>query len=1557
MSKNLQSPTKLTEFGPIQSEEKPQSVGQFITKIFKFNKVLTPEDQSLGVAQNSDNISQESLPTWAIDASSDSTSTVYHVDVNEGRSLPNVLKRISNLLALKSNNLQDYADTELKQYWMPDSVSKECYECCEKFTTFRRRHHCRVCGQIFCSQCCNQQIPGKIFGCTGDLRSKFGNAALSPTTAQQDSAAQNLNKDSLEVGNILRRKISVGYQEEKFALGQSNIYLTTEEKCKALQNSVSLRALFEEISRSTTGIPLGTHRYRLRTYTDCFLGSELVDWLIYQQKANTRIQAAAICQALLEGGYIECVSDPCSFVDGYALYKPGHFISPEISASHSYFDAPHQEEPIWVQQIPQESSTTDSDNEQVSSMKNRGQLASSSSYLLDLNVEASTVYLSRPPPSTYSMQSSDSNDLSCCDAEITKVRTSEQREFVPEAGWHHASALREENGEKLAYNLLAEAYQQHEQSLLKQLLSASSLSLSWLDIIISLCHEIINVIRPDKNHDAEDLDIRHYIKFKKLSGGLRNDTKLISGIVCSKNVAHKGMSTEIDNPKILLLQCSIVYQRTEGRLMSLEPVLMQEHEYLRHVAARIVALQPNIVLVHRNVSRLAQDLLRQHGITLVHNVKQTILDQLARCTEADLVTAVDAHIGRPRLGTCKKFYLKSFDIDKGGAKTLMFFEGLPMTHLGGTVLLRGAPKNELARLEKVASFFLFATYNWRLEKSFLMDEFAQPPNSTCEFLDDSKENSPTLPTVETALNENNKSNNRVYSYDNIMKYNEDDVFVKDTNLKNTESKIIESNSHSSGNNEGKKMNTETVDDFTDPLQSYNVDEEIPEVREKLSVAELPFSNSFRKSLDDTILCISPYLMFYVPYLETEVGRKCKLRKFFPSEVYFSEQFNNNTKIKIVKELDDDVKEPNHHQTKPLHPFLVTKITTSVDNNDIQAMLAHFRACGGSYEKKEILCKSVATPEEGILKNKEKNHINKQDVLDINNHQRLSVLFCSFSHESTNSPAIVNMNFYGSNDIPLGCFLERYCFRSSYNCPSKPCDTPMIKHIRRFVHNAGCVSISLNNFENEFAEENIVMWTWCTKCQGVSPVVPMSADTWSFSFAKYLELKFYGGLYSRRGNTPCGHSLHHDHYQYFGYKNSVASFKYTSIQIWEISLPPPIIDIQYDTDKHQSEMIDEIRTMAQKGHEIYSLILEKLSCMPAELEGLGSLKQLLLKEQAQFKQKIEDVQLKLTSPTIENRHFEETDLYIAYWKISDSLIRIKRLIVESVESWNLRLSETARKRDNDKKKDRSSYTDLESPTIPESKTLSDTDISHSNSSDNTQSSVVMTKKIKSFDQSEGDVEVNSSFSPKCHQRSQSDGTVMSHNKDQLEAKKDSDKKTVKNMFSQLLPSSTALTLIPNPFNAQDHYTLPTGVSVPIVVYESEPSSIIAYALNSYDYKKSFEELIMKKINAEQTPSPVVKRKSQNDKDKSDTNDDKASGLLGFLRNKDSKNDLSPIVNTLTPDFNQSPDTLHPEKTEDAKKSKNLHIEVQFQDANCNFFCRVYFAEKFANLRGMVLPMIV
>ncbi|CAF1329072.1 unnamed protein product, partial [Didymodactylos carnosus] len=35
----------------------------------------------------------------------------------------------------------DNRKQNLRQYWIPDSAGKECYDCGEKFTPFRRRHH------------------------------------------------------------------------------------------------------------------------------------------------------------------------------------------------------------------------------------------------------------------------------------------------------------------------------------------------------------------------------------------------------------------------------------------------------------------------------------------------------------------------------------------------------------------------------------------------------------------------------------------------------------------------------------------------------------------------------------------------------------------------------------------------------------------------------------------------------------------------------------------------------------------------------------------------------------------------------------------------------------------------------------------------------------------------------------------------------------------------------------------------------------------------------------------------------------------------------------------------------------------------------------------------------------------------------------------------------------------------------------------------------------------------------------------------------------------------
>lgn len=306
----------------------------------------------------------------------------------------------------------------------------------------------------------------------------------------------------------------------------------------------------------------------------------------------------------------------------------------------------------------------------------------------------------------------------------------------------------------------------------------------------------------------------------------------------------------------------------------------------------------------------------------------------------------------------------------------MFFEGCANPELCCTLLLRGGTNSELTKLKRIVCFLIFTCYNWRLEKSFLMDEFAKPPSPPSELFEESPSPDPKSFAAE------NKSESKV----RIEK-------------------------------EDKKITVESVQDCSDPLQSYlNSSDEIPQKQnetspvEELSVAELPFSNKFRKSLDDTILSISLYVKFSVPYLETETGRNCVLRRYFPNEIFYSKQFLDNSESnRAVNAADYPVVNKLEAQLKgvkllPKHPFVTAKITDGVNSLEVQTLLALFRANGGRIpiginerENKEV-------PESVKTDQKMSTPAKRLDVLDPVNHQRLPVLFCSYSYNSQNSPA-------------------------------------------------------------------------------------------------------------------------------------------------------------------------------------------------------------------------------------------------------------------------------------------------------------------------------------------------------------------------------------------------------------------------------------------------------------------------------------------------------------------------------------------------------------------------
>jgi hypothetical protein len=60
--------------------------------------------------------------------------------------------------AANSSDLSELGEIVAAPIWIPDKATKVCMVCKSPFTTVRRRHHCRSCGQICCSDC----LPNRV---------------------------------------------------------------------------------------------------------------------------------------------------------------------------------------------------------------------------------------------------------------------------------------------------------------------------------------------------------------------------------------------------------------------------------------------------------------------------------------------------------------------------------------------------------------------------------------------------------------------------------------------------------------------------------------------------------------------------------------------------------------------------------------------------------------------------------------------------------------------------------------------------------------------------------------------------------------------------------------------------------------------------------------------------------------------------------------------------------------------------------------------------------------------------------------------------------------------------------------------------------------------------------------------------------------------------------------------------------------------------------------------------------------------------------------------------
>jgi len=48
-----------------------------------------------------------------------------------------------------------------KSQWIPDQSRPNCSKCQRKFDNVHRRHHCRICGEVFCKKCSSRKVATK----------------------------------------------------------------------------------------------------------------------------------------------------------------------------------------------------------------------------------------------------------------------------------------------------------------------------------------------------------------------------------------------------------------------------------------------------------------------------------------------------------------------------------------------------------------------------------------------------------------------------------------------------------------------------------------------------------------------------------------------------------------------------------------------------------------------------------------------------------------------------------------------------------------------------------------------------------------------------------------------------------------------------------------------------------------------------------------------------------------------------------------------------------------------------------------------------------------------------------------------------------------------------------------------------------------------------------------------------------------------------------------------------------------------------------------------------
>lgn len=222
----------------------------------------------------------------------------------------------------------------------------------------------------------------------------------------------------------------------------------------------------------------------------------------------------------------------------------------------------------------------------------------------------------------------------------------------------------------------------------------------FADMMIELSLDAVKTVYIEDG-GRKELDIKRYAKVEKIPGGEIGDSRVLKGVMMNKDVTHGKMRRKIEKPRILLLDCTLEYKKSESTTevemtddKAWEELLRIEEEAIKDLCAEIIAFKPDVVVTEKGVSDMAQHYLVKANISVIRRVRKTDNNRIARASGATIVHRI-SELQEKDIGTgCGLF-----EVSKIGDEYFTWFVDCDAPK-ACSIVLRGASKDVLNEVER-----------------------------------------------------------------------------------------------------------------------------------------------------------------------------------------------------------------------------------------------------------------------------------------------------------------------------------------------------------------------------------------------------------------------------------------------------------------------------------------------------------------------------------------------------------------------------------------------------------------------------------------------------------------------------------------------------------------------------------------------------------------------------------------------------------------------------------------------------------------------------------------